>query len=112
MTLDTIRSALAAVKAAGLRVHHVEIGYLAWIALREEMLEKCELQDNVGYGSHPSGRLGPAMKLPTLDGVVLAPDALLSCGDQWAIVFGVQGDAATDCALTPEHRAMYEKVQR
>jgi hypothetical protein len=110
LNLETIRSALAAMKAAGLRVHHVELGYLAWRRLRDEMLEKCELRDDVGYGSHPPMGDEPAVKAPVLDGVVLTPDGLLPCGDQWAIVFGVHGDAATDYALTPEHRALYAKT--
>ncbi len=109
LTLETIRTALAAMKSAGLRVHHVELGYLAWQRLRGEMLEKCEMRDDLGYGSHPATLDKPAVKLPVLDGVVLAPDALLPCGDQWAIVFGVAGDAATDYALTPEHRALYSR---
>jgi hypothetical protein len=90
-------------------VHHVELGYLAYLALRGEMLEKCELRDDVGYGSHPATRDGPAVKVPLLDGVAIVPDVSgLPCGDQWAIVFGVKGDAATDHVLTPEHRAIYE----
>ncbi len=110
LTLGTIRSALTAMKDAGLRVHHVELGFMAWRRLRGEMLEQCELRDDIGYGSHPATRDKPAVKLPVLDGVVLAPDMLLPCGDQWAIVFGVDGDAATDYALTPAHRALYSKA--
>lgn len=110
MTLETIRTALAAMKAAGVRVHHVELGYLAWLRLHDELVATCELRDDVGYGSHPATLDKPAAKLPVMDGVVIAPDMLLPCGDQWAMVFGVAGDAATDYALTPEHRALYSKA--
>jgi hypothetical protein len=107
VTLETVRTALLALKTAGVRVHHVELGYLAYLHLKREMLEKCELRDDVGYGSHPATLDAPAVKAAVLEGVVLAPDMLLPMGDQWAIVFGVDGDAATDYALTPEHRALY-----
>jgi len=110
LTLETIRAALAAVKDAGLRVHHVELGRLAWQWLYQEMFEECALRDDVGYGSHPATLDTPAKKLPVLDGVVLVPDLLLPCGDdQWVIVFGVDGDAATDYAMTPAHRTLYER---
>jgi hypothetical protein len=106
VSLETIRAALAALKAAGVRVHHVELGYLAWERLRPE-LRKLEQRDDLGFGSHPATLDTPRVTLPLLEGVALTIDALLPCGDQWAIVFGVDGDAATDYPLTPGHRAMY-----
>jgi hypothetical protein len=110
VTLETIRTVLVALKAMGARVHHVELGYEAWVRLRPE-LAKCELRDDVGYGSHPATLDTPAKKVPMLEGVVLAPDMLLPCGEQWAVVFSAGGDAATDYALTPEHRARYASAR-
>ena len=110
LTLDTIRTAIGAMKAVGQRVHHVEIGYLAWVKLQPELM-KCEMRDDVGYGSHPATLDGPARKLPVIDGAVLTPDALCVCGDQWALVFGMTGDTAVDYALTPSHRALYANAK-
>ena len=101
--LAVIRQAIAAVQAAGLRVHHVEIGALLWQAMAGELAE-CELRDDVGYGSRPGGA-----RAPLIDGIVAAP-SIITAMDEWALVFGVGGDAATDHALTPEHRAMYERA--
>lgn len=109
LTIETLRTALIALKCAGLRVHHVEIGLFAWLRLESD------LRDDVGYGSHPAGVLGVAVVLPILEGVVLVPNALIAphvpvpCEDEWAVVFGLTGNAAIDYKLTPEHRALYEK---
>ena len=101
--LDPIRRAIAAVQAAGFRVHHVEIGSLLWQRAREELLQ-CESRDDVGYGSRPGGAAAPL-----IDGVVAVPGLIPSI-DEWALVFRNANDAATDYALTPEHRALYERA--
>lgn len=100
-SLEAVRCAIMVAEMSGLRVHHVEVGPVLWHRWRDEMA-KLPLRDDVGYGSRPGGR-----KAPMLEGVVMVPGVLVAI-DQWALVFGSLGDAATDYALTPEHRKLYE----
>lgn len=99
--IETVRRAIVVARAAGLRVHHVEVGVMLWQMWAAKMAE-LPLRDDVGYGSRPGGR-----KAPLLEGVVMVPGVLVGM-DQWALVFGSLGDAATDYALTQDHRKLYE----
>jgi hypothetical protein len=111
LTVESLRLALNAMNGAGLRVHHIELGPLAWMRLHDELVAVCDMRDDVGYGSHPATLDMPAVRMPVLDGVVLAPNGIIPAIDQWAIVFGNGSDAAIDYKLSPEHRAMYEKAR-